>query len=357
MGRAPVRSWVVCLIVGLMVIDVPSQAFGQLQWSMSFSCDSKLVASCGDRVRVFEVATGNAVADLEATPARCIAFSPTTPTLLAIGGKDGVVRLWGTNTKSSVQELRDHDGEVQSLAFSKDGRLLASAGKGRLRLWDVETAKVTQSVNDREVGLNGVSFSHDGRLLAFCRNLDKQASCVDVYQVESWILATSIRLAADKQENSPNGKATTFGVATAFDPTGKRLLISGGCCVPVSKAEAAPYDFGCRPTGLLWTAGVDTTKAQLLIDPRPGYHRSISVSPDGKRFAIGNANPAVQEKHLIELRDIDRGKPIWQSRGELYDPHDVVISPDGKLVGSCRINIFLWNADTGVLVRSINVSK
>lgn len=357
MGRAPLRFWISCWILGLMALGSPSRALGQLQWGMSFSSDSKLVACCGDRVHVFEVATGNSVVKLDGTPARSIAFSPAAPTVLAIGRKDGAVRLWDANTKSSVRELRDHDGEVHSLAFSKDGRRLASAGNGRLRLWDVETAKVTQSVDDANVDLNGVSFSHDGRLLAFCRNLDKQASCVDVYEVESWKLATSIRLAADKQENSPNGKATTFGAATAFDPTGKRLLISGGCCVPVSKAEAAPYDFGCRPTGLLWTAGVDTTKAQLLIDPRPGYHRSISVSPDGKRFAIGNANPAVQEKHLIELRDIDRGKPIWQSRGELYDPHDVVISPDGKLVGSCRFNIFLWNADTGVLVRSINVSK
>ena len=341
---------------GVVPVVLALPAHGQLQRGIAFSSDSAHVAVCGEHVRVYTVADGNQVAEFNDKPARSIAFSPKTRSLLAAGGADGVVRLWDVDTKKGVRELLGLDGDVPSVAFSADGRYLAGTSKGRLRLWEVATGKVVQSLDDGEVGITGVSFSGDGRRIAFCRNLDKQASRVDVYDVATWKPVAGLRLAAEKQENSPHGKATTFGTATAFAAGGEGVLVAGGVCVPVSKKEAAPYDFACQPTGLVWTADLDAKEAKLLLEPRRGYIQAVSVSADGKRFATGADNPVVIGKHIIEMREVGTGKIVWQARGEVYEPL-VVISPDGKLVGSCRIGIHLWKADTGELVRSIPVRR
>jgi WD40 repeat protein len=340
-----------------VVVALALPAYGRGEWGIAFSGDSARVAVYGGSVRVYAVASGDLVAEFKDNPVRSLAFSPKTRELLATGGTDGVVRLWDVGAKQGVREFQGLDGEVQSVAFSPDGRHLAGTTKGRLRLWEVATGKVVQSVDDKGA-VAGVSFSGDGRRVAFCRNLDKQASRVDVYDVAPWKPVAELRLAADKQENGPNGKATAFGLATTFTPDGKRVLVAGGICVPVSKAEAAPYDSGCVTTGLLWSAALDGKEAKLLLEPRNGYLRNISVSPDGKRFVTGANLPAVLER-VIEVREVGTGQVVWQARGGPASPSffPFVISPDGKLVGAYRSGVDLWNADTGELVRTITVRR
>jgi WD40 repeat protein len=64
-----------------------------------------------------------------------VAFSPDGR-LLASCGSDNTVRLWDPATGTQQRILTGHTGSVHGVAFSPDGRLLASCGDKTVRLWD-----------------------------------------------------------------------------------------------------------------------------------------------------------------------------------------------------------------------------
>ena len=65
--------------------------------------------------------------------------------------------------------LKAHTWRVVSLAFSPDGRTLASAGEGGgLKLWNVASRQVALTLKGHVGAVTGVTFSRDGNLLASC---------------------------------------------------------------------------------------------------------------------------------------------------------------------------------------------
>jgi WD40 repeat protein len=156
---------------------LPHASFG-FQRGLAFSPDGRLLAIGGVRSSVlWEVASGQERARLPHDGwAEGVAFSPDGR-LLATGGSDKSARLWEVASGQERARLRHHGG-VKDVAFSPDGRLLATAsGDDRMaRLWEVasgqERARLRHGIAvlglsfSRSFGVSGVAFSPDGRLLA-----------------------------------------------------------------------------------------------------------------------------------------------------------------------------------------------
>ncbi|MGW3181596.1 WD40 repeat domain-containing protein, partial [Kitasatospora sp. NPDC001119] len=82
---------------------------------------------------------------------------------LATGGADHIVQLWDTTTGKATATLTTN---VNSVAFSPDGRTLATGGDdATVRLWDTTTGKTTATLTDSGFVLS-VAFSPDGHTLA-----------------------------------------------------------------------------------------------------------------------------------------------------------------------------------------------
>jgi WD40 repeat protein len=97
-----------------------------------------------------------------------IAFSPDSR-LIAGCARDGIVRLWRSDSLVQVGTLRGHSGYVTSAAFAPDGRTLATASNdGTVKLWAVESREELLTLPGHIAPWTQVAFSPAGSELAAC---------------------------------------------------------------------------------------------------------------------------------------------------------------------------------------------
>ena len=141
--------------------------------SVTFSSDGTLVAAAGaddGRVMVWDAQSGSIltsfIADRKGTWVVC--FSPDGR-FLVTAGEEGWIKFWNVKTWAEESRLADQLGTIRCLAFSPDGKILASGDTysfPTVNLWDVSKQEVVFTLRGHGRSIHGLDFSPDGKLLA-----------------------------------------------------------------------------------------------------------------------------------------------------------------------------------------------
>jgi len=231
-------------------------------------------------------------------------LSPDNRRLAAVDWYTIVV--WDTQSGKEIMRFVAHQDLITKLAFSPDGKVLASSGDdGRVKLWSMESPKKLGAFYGHyghDEGVSVLTFGPDGGRVAIAWG--REISILDT--------TTKVELCAFDKQESPIRCA-------AFDPSGKYL--------------AAGSDGG---TITVWYAQTGTKFATLK--GHTGSVACIAFSPNGSRIASGGAD------RTVRLWDTDTRKEINIFTGHNRTPGYVSFSPDGgRLLTGSSEAIRLWD--------------
>jgi WD40 repeat protein len=159
-------------------------------YAMRFSWDGKMLAIAYERsIQIWNLSTGRLIGQ-PLDPLSSVfnlAFSPDGKTLASGGVRGDRLFLWDLASGLALKPaLLGHEGSISCLEFSPDGRTLASGGDdGRVFLWDVTTRRrFGPPLEGHEGPVLSLDFSPDGTILASGGN-DKTVFLWDV-SLEAW---------------------------------------------------------------------------------------------------------------------------------------------------------------------------
>jgi hypothetical protein len=282
------------------------------------------------------------------------AFAPGNE-VLATADDNGVLLLWDLSRIALRGQLHGHTARVWSVAFSPDGRLLASAGgdwhhpdgTGELFLWDATTGTCLRPLGGRHALVFSVAFAPDGRVVA---------SGAWDGTVRLWDPATGREKAVLHGHKgpvrfvtfSPDGRTLASGsfdgTIRLWDPeTGRetRVLESPGQkvnCVAFSAdgkllataenpANGTPVPGGKGPGRVcLWD--LETGKRRAVFTGPRGMVLSVTFSPDARTLVSGGG--AYDRFGEVILWDVATGKERLALHGHREWVECVVFSPDGR---------------------------
>jgi serine/threonine protein kinase/WD40 repeat protein len=133
-------------------------------WPAFHPSGRQLALSCATGVQVYDLNTGNILAELpQPAGADCLAWHPDGKTL-AVDGGDQIIHIWDVAARKPIARLEGHKGDSIGFRYSNSGDLLVSTSwDGTMRLWDPQTGR---QLFNRRGWVQGLRFSPDDRYLA-----------------------------------------------------------------------------------------------------------------------------------------------------------------------------------------------
>jgi WD40 repeat protein len=272
--------------------------------AVAFSSDGRYLATGAEdgSARVWEAATGKeAFRWNKAGPIHAVAFDRSNR-ILAIAGPGHVAHLWQFGTGNDFE--LPHDDTVYSVAFSPDGKLVAtSALRDPVRLWDVATRKERRRIANAGLSDDAVAFSPDGKLVAIASFGAETGGLARIIYADNGRELTRFPLAtgASSVVFSPDGALLAVGegsgIVQTWDVAGHREGVR-------ANHGSAVHSIALSPNGkFLATAGDDGTAR--LWDPASGTElarlsnfeiaRDVAFSPDSQTIA------GVGDDHSVRL--------------------------------------------------------
>jgi WD40 repeat protein len=301
----------------------------------------------GSHAGVFDTASGAQLFTVEASPGsngevEQVAFSHDG-SLLATGDRYGRVRLWRAATGEAVSPFLELTTDISVLAFSPDDRLLlagtGSVSAGAFQLWETKSGKHVTARQRVRFPITAASFSPDGtRIVMSTREYGSGRAETFVWEtpeLDTWTPTALVRSLA------PPLLDADFA---AWHPDSHRILTVG----PLGIVRTWIVDVG------------DFAPAASLREYAPVIDnlrkdQTEAISPDGKLRAIGTGeNNQLDREGEVKVVDAATGQPVTPVIKQRFFPHHLEFSRDGaRLLTVCHDHNWdngsarVWNARTG----------
>jgi WD40 repeat protein len=279
-----------------------------------------------------------------------LAFSPDGRLVATCAGdsSETTVRLWDAASGRCLRELCGHRKTVVAVAFSPDGRTLASGSRDRtVKFWDVPTGRVTKTLTGHGGEVLSLVFCDDGKTLVSGSKFDDFVRAADgqpVYPRFSWrLLYWDVRrgkVLHSHDDTRRDGRSLPF-LQLAF--------VRGGRTVFAAADRLQRWDV--ETASLLGERAFDRAGWPHLR----GWS-CLAVSPDGRLLATGTPMYPV----LAAVTEISSGKVLWEQRAGdgltsgltsvlAFSPDSRCIALDGSLDGV----VWVVDAVEGRVIRKL----
>jgi WD40 repeat protein len=347
--------------------------------AIAFSPQAKLLATAGDygEVHIWDLAQRKVIRTLEA--AQCtvftLAFSPDGKTLASPAASSTgsllLINLWDLSSGEKISQLRGHEKRISSLSFTRDGKTLASGSwDDTVRLWAVKTADETAQI---KTWGESVAFSRDGKTLTS----GDQKGTLHVWEVDTGKEVRKFTVGLTPVRSlalSPDGKQ----VATACEDhavgvwnletgeegvsaTGHRNAVLALSFSPNSKKLASRAgDSSSR----LWDISTASQDRQMDIPTGEKSYdgeirgEAVRFSPSGERVTVlGNYN-VKEVGRTILVYDAVSGKRLSAIRSRNLVVPCLDISRDGRTlaIATCG-GVELWRSKSGEELRLLDFQE
>jgi RNA polymerase sigma factor (sigma-70 family) len=297
------------------------------------------------------------------SPVTSVAFSPDGK-LLATGSWDNTVLIWDAATGRLIRAIHPQDGWIWGVAFSPDSQFLVTAGdhrSKRLRLWNVATGKSVRSFEGHTNAIRDLSYSPDGKTIA---------SAAHDGTVRIWDAATGNELRQFAGGDGPQLRSVAYspdGKRLATTDTGARVHLweadSGKAAGSLSADQGGLVSAAWSKDGTRVVAGsedgtvymwdVASGKQSHKVSALAKAALSVAFAPDGKTFAAGYGDWNEGSRDLaggaVVLWDAAAGKEVRRLDDQVAPVQAIAFAPDGKALAAVTLNssVLIWDPATG----------